>query len=351
MLNGTVRTTNGTYTSDFPSAFLTIQIPHYNSTGEFVAFACSVDGRWALGNNINTNVEDDSYLSDSLQHGEVLSTVPLAPGSRFLPLPDGTWSKVSMNLDWLNTLTPLLNSSDAEAGNVPGWTSYAALLTEAGIDNSTALVASWRDIKPILEAALAVLVAEGMARVGFSANGGNMKMESDAGSILNISRANGDVTPDSLNSLLRDDGNAVHPPKGVGPENLTKLHWGITISGYAYKADSLGYYLAIAVLFTHVLLALGHIVYSFYTQQSSDAWGSFEDLMALSHSSQPDPQVLKNTSAGIECHSTIRRRVRIRVADGDKRIRGHEELQLLFDSVSEVGYKKVAPGKEYGEVN
>jgi hypothetical protein len=153
-----------------------------------------------------------------------------------------------------------------------------------------------------------------------------------------------------MNSILRNE-SALNPPAGVDPENLTKLQWGITISGYAYKADSLGYYLAIAVLLTHVILVIGHLAYSFFTNQSSAAWSSFEDLMVLSHSSQPDPQALKNTSAGLECHSTIRRKVRIRVADKSKRVSGHEELQLLFDNVPEVGYKMVVPGMEYGAVD
>jgi hypothetical protein len=354
MLEGMTTTSNGNQTRDYPSGFLTVQIPHYNSTTEFAAFACSVDARWALGNNIATNVLDYSYISDSLQHGEVLSTMPHAPGNRFLPVPDGTWSKISMDLDWLNTLTPLLNSSsEAEARNMPGWTSYASLLSDVGMDNGTSLVVSWGDIRSSLETTLAVLVPEGLARIGFSANGGSMKYESDSSSILNIPKTTtGDFTNDALNSLLRDDGNAVLLPKGVDPENLTKVHWGITISGYAYKADSIGYYLAIAVLFAHIVLAFLHFLYSFfYTGQSSDAWGSFEDLMVLSHSSQPDPQGLRNTSSGIECHYTIQRKVRIRVADGDKRVRGHEELQLLFDSTPEVGYKKVVPGKAYGAVD
>jgi hypothetical protein len=90
MLEGMTTTSNGNQTRDYPSGFLTVQIPHYNSTTEFAAFACSVDARWALGNNIATNVLDYSYISDSLQHSEVLSTMPHAPGNRFLPIPDGT---------------------------------------------------------------------------------------------------------------------------------------------------------------------------------------------------------------------------------------------------------------------
>ena len=150
---------------------------------------------------------------------------------------------------------------------------------------------------------------------------------------------------------MRGDGIVITPPAGVDINNLTKLRWDLTISGYAYKADSIGFTLAIVVLLTYVALALAHLIYSFHSYQSSCAWSSFEDIVALSHSSQPDPQALRKTSAGVSCHSTLQRKVRIRVAKGRKRITGHEQLQLLFDDVLEDEYSMVASGKEYGTID
>ncbi|KAE9377418.1 hypothetical protein N431DRAFT_451620 [Stipitochalara longipes BDJ] len=335
MLAGDTTTKNGIQTSDYPSAFMAIQIPHYNSTTEFAVLACSVDARWALGNNIATNIQNLAFASDSLQHGEVLHSQPKTIGNPFLPVRDGTWSKISIDLDWLYTLTPLLNYSSeaANAREAPGWTSYASLLSYIGMGNDTSLVTSWGDTTLTLKTSLAILVADALARIGFSANGGSMRLKSDASSILNISRTStGAFTSEALDSMLKDDGNLVHPPEGIDPEDLTKLHWSITISGYAYKADSISYYLAIAVLLTHVFLVLCHIIYSFISCQSSDAWSSFEDLIVLSHSSPPDPLALKNTSAGLKCHSMIQRK-------------------LLFDEVPEVECKTVVPGQEYGAVD
>jgi len=206
------------------------------------------------------------------------------------------------------------------------------------------MIDSYSDITSSVETTLSALVAEGLARIGFTENGGSGNQWGDAASLLNYPSD----TPQVHDSILSDDGKAVLPPPGIDVGNLTKLHWSITISGYAYKADSTAYYLSFTALSLYVILALGHLAYSLYTSESSDAWHSFEDLLVLSHSSRPDYRALSNASAGIRCNSTLKKKVRIRVVESDGFSGPGEELQLLFETAGEEGFRKVVVGDEYG---
>lgn len=340
---GTTDTNNGSVLDYYPSAFLTVQIPYLDSISSGSIHACSVDARWALGDNVAMHVRDAS-TENFIQHGEIMSTVSTLPARGFAPIDDGTWSKVAIDLDWLYTLTPLLrNASLPQSRTEPGWTSLASILVRAGFDNSTGLVSFWGDLRSSIEGAVAILVVEGMARIGLSGNGGRINHFTDVDNLINyLPNMN-----DAWNALLMD-GVAVLPPGDIDSANLTQLHWGLTVSGYSYLADSAAYYLALVVLFSYIAVAVAHIAYRLYTRRSSEAWHSFEEILALSQNSPPAPQALKNTSAGIRRNATLRRRVKIRAVTDENHVHGGEELQLLFDLGAEDGYEMVAVNTAYG---
>jgi hypothetical protein len=345
---GATNTNRGVSVSYYPSGFLSVQIPHPGSANNGTVLACSVDARWALGDNIATHVRDTSS-ENFIQHGEIKSTNRSSIAVGFAPLNDGTWNKIAIDLDWLYTLTPLLGNETqfpAESRSKPGWTSLASMLTTAGFDNKTSLVSEWIDIRSPVEGAIAILLVEGLARIGLSQNGGRENHFSDAIQIPNFPSD----LKEGWNSLLKNDGKALLPPPGVDPTNLTKLQWTITVSGLSYLADSTAFYLALTVLFIYLAVAFGHIFHSLFTRRSSAAWHSFEDMMVLSHSSQPAPSVLRNTSAGIRSHKTFESTVRIKVAKGQRRVQEEEELQLLFGQVSDMEYESVAVGRAYGAI-
>jgi hypothetical protein len=316
-------------------------------------FTCSIDARWALGNHIITEVFNQDANRNLDQHGEILSIFvnPLLDGYGFNPVNDGTWSRVAMDLDWLYTLTPVLNSplsQSQEYTSGPRWTSLASLLQDSGFDNRTGLVEEWASIRSPIEGVIAMLVAEGMARVGMSDNGGQaqrLDWVNTPGAVLNLY----ENEDDSLNALLQN-GVAVLPPRGVSASKLTQLHWDVTAYGFFYKANSVAYYLALTVLFSYVIFALVHIIYCLYTRHSSEAWDTYEELLTLCHNSTPLPESMANTSAGIGCHGTLRRSVKLRAASGPERT-GLEEIQLLFDLKSEDDYRKIEVDKAYGTVS
>ena len=350
---GSTPTSNNNQTDYYPSAFLHIQVPDGNVTGTGTMFTCSIDARWALGNHIITEVFNQDANRNLDQHGEILSIFvnPLLDGYGFSPVNDGTWSRVAMDLDWLYTLTPVPNSpllQSQEDISGPRWTSLASLLQDSGFDNRTGLVEEWASIRSPIEGVIAMLVAEGMARVGMSDNGGQaqrLDWVNTPEAVLNLY----ENEDDSLNALLQN-GVAVLPPQGVSANNLTQLHWDVTAYGFFYKANSVAYYLALTVLFSYVIFALVHIIYCLYTRHSSEAWDTYEELLTLCHNSTPLPELMVNTSAGIGYHGTLRRSVKLRAAPGLERT-GLEEIQLLFDLKSEDDYRKIEVDKAYGTVS
>ena len=167
----------------------------------------------------------------------------------------------------------------------------------------------------------------------------------------NLNILNWDRSDSDLDSLLRGDFEFPYAA-GYASNNSTELYFSITVTGFGYTADSTAYYLALTVLFTYALLALLHTVYSLWTRTACDAWESLSDLLVVSQNSPPALQVLKNTSAGIRDHATLRTAVRVRVVSAAGRQKfspEQEELHLLYGpGIDVTTYEEVKIGEKYG---
>jgi hypothetical protein len=213
----------------------------------------------------------------------------------------------------------------------PGYTSLAAMLHAAGFDNSTGLVEDWYDLRVPIESLLATVFAEAMSRVG---------LENNTQSII--------WSDDAVDQLV-SDGSAILPYPDTA--NLTELRWNVAVSGYAYSADGVAYYLAFIVLFTHVAIALVHTIYTVRKRATAIAWGTAEELLVLSQNSAPAPAALSNTCAGIEHHPTMQRVMKIRALVGhDAAVRGERVHLVVEGDVVEEDYEEVRPGESYGAI-
>ena len=329
-------------TTDMPSAFLSVQIPYIDSNETGTTFTCSVDARWAVGIYSGGTVAD--LDADYVQKATIKNTRPFAPDLNgyqynFLPIDDGSWRRVHMDTDWLYALTPLFGSSTS------GWTSLAALLTEMGMDNSTGIIMDWWEVRPTLETIIATFVADGMSRQGYNANGGSSSLTSDAPSLLPW-----DNSASSQQSILA--GRYAFPRPA---DTVTQLHWSVVVGGYAYKADSLAYYLALTVLFLHAAIALSHVGYVLWTRVCCDAWDSFIGLIVLTaksgmHRPSGVVDVFKNASVGIKRYQTMSTPVRLRVSTtSGVTATGQEDVDILFGNEAlPVGYGTIEANKAYG---
>lgn len=319
-----------------------MQIPYggVNDTGPM--FSCSVDARWAMGIQSGGPVGNPS--SDYIQTAAIQKSrhfAPHLPGyeNNFLPIDDGSWKRFKMEIDWLNNLTPLLGDSTS------GWTSLAALLSGMGMDNSTGAIANWSNVTFILETVVATLIADGMSRQGYAANGGSSTHFTDALNLLPW-----DNSTSSRQSLLAGT-YKFPPPAGVS----TVLKWSVVVAGYAYRADSAAYYLALTVLFLHAFLALCHTGYMLRTRVYCDEFDSFIDLIVLAAKSGMPMQsgavdVFENASSGIERYRTMNTKVRVRAtATSAGNTGSHEDVKILFGDEKLVAeYQTLKSGEVYG---
>ena len=339
--NGT-RLSDDSYTTDVPSAFMAVQIPYDGTNDTGTTFTCSVDARWAVGIYSGGPVGDVD--ADYVQTATIKNTRPFASDLtgyqyNFLPIDDGSWRRVQIDMDWLYTLTPPLGS------NISGWTSLANLLTNIGMDNSTGIIMDWWEVIPMLETIIASLVADGMSRQGYGTNGGSSTQNADAQDLLPW-----DNSPSSQQSLLA--GKFAFPiPAGTA----TQLHWSVVVGGYAYRADSLAYYLALTVLFLHAALALGHVVYVLRTRICCDAWDSFVGLMVLASKSgilgtSTAVDVFENASAGIKRYRTMSTPVCIRALPTSSATAASPgDVKMFFgDQALAAGHQTVVTGKTDG---
>jgi hypothetical protein len=289
-----IRTTKGRQIG-FPSAFMAVRVP-YNIRDGFAQnaafFACSVDARWARGNNVGTGLTGDTDIM--MQYGNIDRIRKPTPGlgsdiqESFLPIEGPDWRTVSIDDDWLSTLTPRISKGSDT------WSTLASAFTDAGFDNSTGIVNQWTSLGTTIENTIATIVVDGMSRVGLSDNGGNMYQVMNRYDWINW---DGDRS-ENWNRMLRGE-DVIQPPSGTDAANITRLEWTVTVSGLAYKADGLPYYLALSVLILHTLLATLHIIHMLWTRQSSDTWHSFEEMILLSQNSRPrQAGKLSNTCGG-----------------------------------------------------
>lgn len=226
-------TSNGSETDYYPSAFSIIQIPYRRDESRCLIWACSIDARWAQGNNVATSIAEP-VEENFIQRGVITSTVPTAGGTaRFVPVNDGTWFKISMDLDWLYALTPIMRNAINQTATQPPWTSLASLLTTAGFDNSTGLVNEWRDLRSLIEGPHALIIVEGLACIGLAENGGRTTQFGQAGNSI--------TEAEHSNTKILQDRKAVLPPHGLEDFEMTQLHWSVTIAGYTYLAEGFVY--------------------------------------------------------------------------------------------------------------
>lgn len=115
----------------------------------------------------------------------------------------------------------------------------------------------------------------------------------------------------------------------VSNESFTEFQMKQTIRGYTYLASATTDFLALAVLFLHLLIALGHTVLILVTKRSSGCWDTLPELLAVAQQLSPSKIALHNTAVGIYKLATFRQRARLRVSEIDAE---HVELQFDTDS-------------------
>ena len=321
--HGSATLTDGSAIDYFPSTFLDLQITHNGTFEPFgAAYTCSIDARWIRRDTVGTqfNYDDPSsyFVFGEDEYGNE-NTFPYADES--IP----AHGAVKMTLDWLNNLTPPLDDQNN------GYTTMSQIFEATRLDDA---FTDQAPKLPFTESIIATVVADGMSRVGYLDNGGDVTLADFHKNYLDDGSGGGmyDFENVDFTDMAYYDGARLPLPRGHDTSNSTLVSWSVSISGYSYKADGVAYWLSLMVLFVHSLIAVAHTAWILSKRVSSGAWHSLVELLVLSQNSEPSRE-LRNTCSGIEKDKTFKKRAKICVVGVSDTAysTGREQVQLLFD--------------------
>ena len=193
----------------------------------------------------------------------------------------------------------------------------------------------WNNLGPsaiiFTEYVLAAVFADGLSRVGSFRIYNTTVSPITSWLVQNYTNV---LDDDSLSSILLRGGQQVLLP--AFPANqFTRLKTKEHIYGYCYKSSSISDYLAIAVIVTHLVVAVSHTIWILCRRETSGCWDTAAELVALAQNSRPALPMLSNTCAGIKEPRTFAHVARIRVAKTGNGPDDH--LELVFEEDTKEG--------------
>lgn len=332
-----VHTIDGDSVRPFGSALLVVQVPQGIDDIEESTMTCTIDARWAPGHSVSDGVLrpvlDREHLREPLeqQPGQIYNYA-----SGFLPKDDGMWQSISLDPEWLDTLTPIIEK------NGENQTTLTVIFTAISLNNGTHHIPHRSDgtdlVYDTAANVIATLVTDGISRIGIHYQDRNP-------TILPCK-----IEPEDYQAFFSGDplspSHAYPPPYNVASANQTHMRWYITLSGLSYKADDTANILALTLLLVYVLMAFMYMGSVIITRSASDAWEDVAELLLLAKNSPPLPAMFADTCAGIEAKATWESLVKVRVVGTP--VPGEEEPNMLIDE-NENGYEKVRTGTRHGE--
>jgi hypothetical protein len=283
-----------------------------------LGMGCSVDARWAQGNSIITRgtIGGDFDKSSSVSHQR-----PETAFQEFGPIQDGSYRRIDASLEWLHALTPKISLPDQTGGRSKSANTLEIIIRASGLsrlDNSSSRASTI--CAASLEHLVSVVVANGISKVGLFRQSRMQEFNQ--------------LAENYTYATVAGHGDGVLNPKlsPLGQENtFTTMKMSQTTQGYALAMTSFLDYLAVMIIGAHLLIAFTHTFVLLWTRQSSGAWDTIPELLALSQNSEPAPKALQNTCAGISGASTYAERARIVATDGSSGSYA-QHLELVFES-------------------
>lgn len=301
--------------------------------GSRVVLGCSAQSGW-----VPTTVSTDEYTFWTGWYTWGIDFGGRAPAWSATPVGmnlSRTNGRIALSTEWLQLLSPpapeiARPEVDWEPSTIEEIFATAGL---AEIDTTSELTATeiWnqQDVSgtgrtPFIEAIISSILVDGISRTG-SSYAFNTEGPSSSWPISSY-----EPLP-NFDGLLLAGKPALKQPE-VPASDFTTLHVEMEITGFAFRVSLAGY-LSMAVLGTHILMAVVHTIWILVYGQTSASWNSVSELIALSQNSEPAPISLANTGGGIERSKTYAQIARIRVKCSDKESPDDEQVQLAFDQM------------------
>jgi hypothetical protein len=333
--------------------------------------ACSIDARWAKGRTILQAFSGSDLLMHEYVSGKVRNVVQTqldVSGSQtlssqaFKPPDEGTLSTIHIDPSWYELLAPVVSEWQVtgEVSNAPP-TNQTTLerLLELVLPPEPEDFPGFTGSSYIrnLEHVISTVFVDGLSRWGGTFN-------QHPSRFLQPGWPWGDwsVHDETLARTMIRTGEPVESfagPSLLAGGNTTRMMMRAYFTGYAMAATGWFDYFCIAILLTHALIALAHTIWVVWHGQTSGAWDSIPELIALSQKSPspPDP-ILSNTSTGIRSIKTMGQMAWIEAGTRTSQTshsgqKISEELRLRFRESSESRDSDLKPlaGKIYGRTS
>ncbi|KAI9857254.1 MAG: hypothetical protein M1824_004930 [Vezdaea acicularis] len=310
--------------------------PALNNGTARIGAGCAIDARWFQGMNWADWDYFEGAISSTMKAFFIESDPPTAqnvPEQWFSPDTEGNWRSIGASSDWLQTVSPKIDEQNVRDDGSPQLTTLENILN-AGQLNDNSNLQNPNYYTPYLEYMLSITTADAISRVGWV----NQEIGNTSALYDNV--------PDSPLQFMHG-GNAFRRPSIPGVP-FTELRMRARVQGYAFHAETITEYGAIAVLSLYLLIAMTHIlVLYFWKSRTSICWDTSTELLALALNSKPAPNALGNTCTGIRRFKTMAQKAKVREVDN-----GGEELQLVFNADSDGKLlNEVDCDKEYGASN
>ena len=345
-----VRTTWTTLPDRFGhvSTGLIIELPWSDGSNSRVVSGCSIDARWANGSVSQSLVFNDisqefdggpDFVGGALSMPANNACTDTYGWSTFTPGPTNSWSQIKLDQSWLQVLTPVSPDSAVNSA-FPNTTTLEYLLSEILTTNSTGdqiasrmQIFNGQGVAPVnrtvfLEMVVSAIITDGLSRQGCAS------IFQNAASFSNLTLVKYEAASNFDDQIVRG-GHALQKP--TDGTDYTPLNATILITGFCFKASAITDFLSIAVLLSHIALALAHTLWLLQTGRSSTCWDTITELIALIQNSRQAPIALENTCAGIRHLRTFSKMAVIRATnagedpDHDPGEAHHVELIFLAD--------------------
>ncbi|KAF3016510.1 hypothetical protein E8E14_011095 [Neopestalotiopsis sp. 37M] len=306
-----------------------------DTTGALTPLTCTIDARWAKGRSI---IRDDltgqmimshdfindlarNLISTELANDDYTSTTY----DDFCPDPKdaSSWRHISISPEWFKLMSPSMPDSQI---SILGSSANGSAANRTLLERLLHFTPGQTPDQTFIRVRSAELITAMMFADGLSHVGSYLQR---IPSWLFPTWQEVDAFPP--NSPVRNG-----PPNETFkiPDALTglpshRMIMSAKFTGWTMSLTNWFDWFSAALLLLHALIALIHTLRCLKQHETSEAWDTIPELLALAKQSPPQSNILKNTSVGIRATSTMRRVAIIELSGisqhGDK-----EGLELNF---------------------
>ncbi|KAJ8112855.1 hypothetical protein OPT61_g4882 [Boeremia exigua] len=278
-----------------------------NETSSLVGCGCAVDARWAQGQS--------TLFGDTVRWETVIGPPTIPQGNR-APEParlsfsdsieQSCGPTITADPEWLASLlaTFPIPTTSLNVTSIATRTSFTTL--EDITLKSRLWDVPWLlsdAVQPIqeMEAILGFYFVNALSRIGWDPqrNGSTGNLNS----LLRKGSANND-------QLLHDNAQPYpRPSEDIAPTSALRQEWFNYTTAWQLNESALC--ISVAILAMHLIIVVIHCIYVLWTAQSSEAWNSIPELIALAYNSRATGDTLENCGAGIMLMKTLGQEVKV----------------------------------------